>query len=175
MKELSALLVLLFVTISVSAQTGVETDSIDTSAFDKYLDEIVIVAKKPGTVVKADRKVYTVNQDLTSKASSASEILNHIPSIEVDIDGNVSMRGNDNVTILVNGKPSAMMAGRTRADALSQLSAANIERIEVIEDRYETRFQRLDTCKCRESGTIQRRCELKLRYPKSEFLRRIYL
>lgn len=115
-------------------QTEFKTDSIDTSAFDRYLDEIVIVAKKPGTVVKADRKIYTVNQDLTSKASSASEILNHIPSVEVDIDGNVSMRGNDNVTILINGKPSAMMAGKTRADALRQLSAANIERIEVIDN-----------------------------------------
>ena len=134
MKGLAIFITSLFVTVSVSAQTGVETDSIDTSTFDKYLDEIVIVAKKPGTVVKADRKVYTVNQDLTSKASSASEILNHIPSVEVDIDGNVSMRGNDNVTILINGKPSAMMAGKTRADALSQLSAANIERIEVIDN-----------------------------------------
>ena len=46
--------------MSVSAQTEVETDSIDTSAFDKYLDEIVIVAKKPGTIAKTDRKVSTV-------------------------------------------------------------------------------------------------------------------
>lgn len=128
------LIVFLFATVSVSAQTKVETDSIDSSAFEKNLDEIVVVAQKPGTVVKADRKVYTVNQDLTSKASSASEILNHIPSVAVDIDGNVSMRGNDNVTILINGKPSAMMAGKTRADALGQLSAANIERIEVIDN-----------------------------------------
>lgn len=134
MKGLAVFITSLFVTVSVSAQTGVETDSIDTSAFDKYLDEIVIVAKKPVTIAKTDRKVYTVNQDFTSKASSASEILNHILSVEVDIDGNVSMRGNDNVTILINGKPSAMMAGKTRADALSQLSAANIERIEVIDN-----------------------------------------
>lgn len=134
MKGSAIFITSLFVTMSVSAQTKVETDSIDTSAFDKYLDEIVIVAKKPGTIAKTDRKVYTVNQDLMSKASSASEVLNHIPSVEVDIDGNVSMRGNDNVTILINGKPSAMMAGKTRADALSQLSAANIERIEVIDN-----------------------------------------
>ncbi len=124
----------LFVIMPLSAQTVTETDSIDTSAFDKYLDKIVVVAKKPGSVVKTDRKVYSVNHDLASKASSAGEILNHIPSVEVDIDGNVSMRGNDNVTILINGKPSAMMAGKTRADALSQLSAANIERIEVIDN-----------------------------------------
>ena len=119
-------------TLAASAQS--ETDSIDTSAFDRYLDEIIIVAKKPGSVVKTDRKVYSPDQDLASKAASASEILNHIPSVEVDIDGNVSMRGNGNVTILINGKPSAMMAGKTRTETLAQLSAANIERIEVIDN-----------------------------------------
>lgn len=56
MKGLAIFITSLFVTMSVSAQTEVGTDSIDTSAFDKYLDEIVIVAKKPGTVVKTDRK-----------------------------------------------------------------------------------------------------------------------
>ena len=132
MKETLTFIALLSASMSVSAQN--ETDSIDTSLYDKYLDEIVIVAKKTGTVVKTDRKVYSVSHDITSKASSASEILNRIPSVEVDIDGNVSMRGNGNVTILVNGKPSAMMAGKTRADALGQLSASNIERIEVIDN-----------------------------------------
>ncbi len=132
MKETLTFIALLSATMSVSAQN--ETDSIDTSLYDKYLDEIVIVAKKTGTVVKTDRKVYSVSQDITSKATSASEFLNHIPSVEVDIDGNVSMRGNNNVTILINGKPSAMMAGKTRAEALGQLSASNIERIEVIDN-----------------------------------------
>lgn len=134
MKELFAFITLLLVTVSASAQTEAATDSIDTSGLEKYLDEIVVVAKTPGMVAKTDSKVYFVNQDPASKASSAGEILNNIPSVEVDIDGNVSMRGNDNVTILIDGKPSAMMAGKIRADALSQLSAANIERIEVIDN-----------------------------------------
>lgn len=120
--------------MSVSAQTVTETDSIDTTVFDKYLDEIVVVARRPGSVTKTDRKIYSVSQDIASTVSSAAEILNHIPSVEVDIDGNVSMRGSGNVTILINGKPSAMMAGKTRADALGQLSGANIERIEVIDN-----------------------------------------
>lgn len=134
MKVLSIFTTALLVAASASAQTEAETDSIDTSAFDRYLDEIVIVASQPGTTAKADRKIYSVNHDLMSRAASAGEILNHIPSVEVDIDGNVSMRGDDNVTILINGKPSAMMAGKTRAEALAQLSAANIERIEVIDN-----------------------------------------
>jgi len=75
MKGLAVFMTSLFVTMSVSAQTGAETDSIAISAFDKYLNEIVIVAKKPGTIAKTDRKVYTVNQDLTSKASLWSVIL----------------------------------------------------------------------------------------------------
>lgn len=117
MKGVAVYITSLFVTMSVSAQTEAEADSIDTSAFDRYPDEIAIAAKKPGSAAKADRKVYTVDQDLTSRATSASEILNHIPSVGVDIDGNVSTRGDDNVTILINGKTSAMMAEKTRADA----------------------------------------------------------
>lgn len=134
MKIIFSFITLAIATVSLSAQTKTQKDSVGISAFEKNLDEIVIFAKKPGIIVKNDRKVYSVSQNITSKVLSASEILNHIPSVEVDIDGNVSMRGNGNVTILINGKLSSMMAGKTRADALSQLSAANIERIEVIDN-----------------------------------------
>lgn len=123
--------------VSASAQSAADsvyTDSIDTSYLDQFLDELVVEAKAPGTVARTDRKVYSVSRDLAAKAVSAGEILNRIPSVEVDMDGNVSMRGNGNVTILIDGKPSAMMSGKTRADALAQLSAANIERIEVIDN-----------------------------------------
>ena len=78
-----------------------------------------------------DRKVYNVDQDLTATMSTASELLQKVPSVSVDIDGNVSLRGSSDVTILVNGKKSALM-GRGRADALQQLPASGIERIEVI-------------------------------------------
>lgn len=98
----------------------------------EQLAEIVVESRKPTLVAKLDRKVFHVGQDLMSSAGSASDLMQNIPSIDVDMDGNVSLRGNDNVTILINGKPSAMMSAKTRGDALNQLSASNIERIEVI-------------------------------------------
>ena len=52
-----------------------------------------------------DRKVFNVGQDLMSSAGSASDLMQNIPSVEVDLEGTVSLRGNENVTILINGKP----------------------------------------------------------------------
>lgn len=98
----------------------------------KMLDEVVVEGRKPTFTAALDRKVYNVGEDLTSTTGSVSDLMQNIPSVDVDIDGNVSLRGNENVTILINGKPSAMMNARTRGDALNQLAAGTIERIEVI-------------------------------------------
>lgn len=99
---------------------------------DEQLTEIVVEGRKPTFVAKLDRKVFYVGQDLMSSAGSASDLMQNIPSVDVDMDGSVSLRGNSNVSILINGKPSAMMGTKTRGDALNQLSASSIERIEVI-------------------------------------------
>lgn len=99
---------------------------------NKQLADVVVEGRKPTLVSKLDRKVFNVGQDLMSQAGSASDLIQNIPSVDVDMDGNVSLRGNSNVTILINGKPSAMMGTKTRGGALNQLSANSIERIEVI-------------------------------------------
>jgi outer membrane receptor protein involved in Fe transport len=78
-----------------------------------------------------DRKVYNVQQDVLSKTGSASDLLQNIPSVQVDIDGTVSLRGSENVLILLNGKPSPLM-GTNRAEVLQQMPANSIEKIEVI-------------------------------------------
>lgn len=78
-----------------------------------------------------DRKTYNVGQDIQSSTGSASELLQNIPSVDVDIEGNVSLRGDSNVLILVNGKTSTSM-GPNRAAVLEQMPADSIERIEVI-------------------------------------------
>lgn len=98
----------------------------------KQLTEIMVEGRKSTFISKLDRKVFNVGQDLMSAAGSAADLMQNIPSVDVDIDGNVSLRGNGNVTILINGKPSAMMSAKTRGDALNQFAANNIERIEVI-------------------------------------------
>nr|MBA4139642.1 outer membrane beta-barrel protein [Segetibacter sp.] len=78
-----------------------------------------------------DRKVYNVSQDILAQSGSASDILKNVPSVEVDIEGQVSLRGSADVMILINGRPSPLM-GKTKAEALQQLPANLIERIEVI-------------------------------------------
>ena len=95
------------------------------------LDEILVTGEKALQNISIDRKVYNVEQDLMSKSGSASELLQKIPSVEVDIDGNVSLRGSPDVLMLINGKNSSLM-GRNRAEVLQQLPASTIERIEVI-------------------------------------------
>lgn len=97
-----------------------------------YLNEVVVQGKRPIYVSKTDKKVFNVSEDLMSTFGSVSDLLQNIPSVQVDAAGNVSLRGSDKVNILINGKSSAMMNSRSRTDVLSQLSASNIERIEVI-------------------------------------------
>jgi len=95
------------------------------------LDEVVVTSEKKLFNYDIDRKVYNVDQDMMSRSGSASEILQNIPSVQVDINGNVSLRGSPNVLILVNGKPSPIMR-RSSADVLQQMPASSIEKIEVI-------------------------------------------
>ena len=78
-----------------------------------------------------DRKVYNVGKDITSTTGTASDLLQNIPSVQVDVEGEVSLRGDENVTILINGRTSALM-GKNPAEALEQMSADRIERVEII-------------------------------------------
>lgn len=96
----------------------------------KSLNEVSIVSKKPLYNNTIDRKVYDVSQDILAKSGSASEVLANVPLVQVDVDGNISLR-NSTATILINGKVSPLM-GTNAAAALQQLPANSIERIEVI-------------------------------------------
>lgn len=97
-----------------------------------WLREAVVQGRPSTFVTRLDRKVYHVGQDVMSTSGSASDLLQNVPTVEVDMDGTVSLRGSEDVTILINGKPSAMMEGKARGDALNQLAASDIERIEVM-------------------------------------------
>ena len=97
----------------------------------KVLNEVVVTAEKKLMELKLDKKVYNVSQDVSSIGANASEILENIPSVTVDVDGNVSLRGSQGVRILIDGKPSALTGIRS-TDALRNLQGAMIEKIEVI-------------------------------------------
>jgi outer membrane receptor protein involved in Fe transport len=104
------------------------------------LGEIEIIAERTTVEIKLDKKIYNVGKDLTVSGGTVSDVLDNIPSVTVDVDGNVALRGNNNVRILINGKPSGLV-GLNSTEALRQLPAEAIERVEVITSpsaRYES-------------------------------------
>ncbi|MEN3324171.1 TonB-dependent receptor [Mariniflexile soesokkakense] len=95
------------------------------------LGEVEIIAERTTVEIKLDKKIYNVGKDLTVRGGTVSDVLDNVPSVSVDVEGNVALRGNDNVRILINGKPSGLV-GLNSTDALRQLPADAIERVEVI-------------------------------------------
>lgn len=97
----------------------------------KLLQEVVVEGVKSQMKFELDKKVFSVDQDIASAGLSASEVLEAIPSVEVDQDGEVSLRGNTSVTVWINGKESGLSADN-RAQILEQIPGETIEKIEVI-------------------------------------------
>lgn len=95
------------------------------------LDEVVIRAETTEVQVRLDKKIYNIGKDLTTSGANVGDALANVPSVTVDIDGAIALRGNENVRILINGKPSAI-AGFGSTDALRALPADAIDRVEVI-------------------------------------------
>ncbi|MDD5570836.1 MAG: TonB-dependent receptor [Bacteroidales bacterium] len=116
---------------TISAGTKVDKGIIPIKASSYVLGDVSVKAEKSILETSIDRKIYNVGSDITSTSGSASQILENVPSISVGIDGTVSLRGLSNVTILINGKPSSMMRVNS-AEALQQIPASSIERVEVI-------------------------------------------
>jgi outer membrane receptor protein involved in Fe transport len=100
---------------------------------EKTVEEITVTAAAPDADrTSIDRRSYGVAKDLSSTTGSISDALKNIPSVEVDVQGNVALRGDTNVTILVDGKPSGLFRGQSAAQALQSLPADSVERVEVI-------------------------------------------
>ena len=93
--------------------------------------EVEVSAQRDIVSYSIDRRIYDVSRDLSVVGGTAVDVLSNVPSVSVDIEGNVSLRGSGNVQILIDGKPSALL-GFDRGTALDQIPAENIERIEVI-------------------------------------------
>jgi outer membrane receptor protein involved in Fe transport len=115
-------------TSAPSATTG--TTGTPAPAPDDGVATVEVVASRPTN--KVDRDVYDLKNDISVSNASASDVLNNVPSVTVDQDGNVALRGNQNVQIMVNGKRDAQFQGQNRGDALNAFPAESIESIEVI-------------------------------------------
>ena len=98
----------------------------------KKADVITVTSSTPAVESLIDRKVYRADADLQHTSGTAADLLRNIPSVEVDPDGNVSLRGDSNVTLLIDGKPSSQVSGASGADGLGQIPASDIDHIEVI-------------------------------------------
>ncbi len=115
----------------VEVSTPVDLGNIGLKINSTELDEVVISGQRDEFEFSLDKRTFNVSENVSNMGKSAADILDNIPSVQVDIEGNVSLRGNENVNILVDGKPSGL-AGISNPDALRQLQGNMIERIEVI-------------------------------------------
>jgi hypothetical protein len=90
------------------------------------LNEVTISAPKTTMQMGIDKKIFSVDQSLVSEGGSAADLLQNVPSVQTDIDGNVSLRGSSGVRVLIDGKPS-LIAGGNIAQILQSITASSIE------------------------------------------------
>lgn len=95
-------------------------------------NEVVVTGQRSDVTAAPDRMVYNIENDLQAQNGTVADALRAVPGVEVDLQGGVSLRGDSGVTILIDGKPSAVMRGEGRGDALTTMPAGRIARIEVI-------------------------------------------
>ena len=100
------------------------------SSFDS-LEGVDVVGQSAEVEIRLDKRVYNVSKNNLIRGGTVSDVLENVPSVSVDIDGNIELRGNNNVRILVDGKPSGLI-GLGGIDALTRLPAESIEKVEVI-------------------------------------------
>ncbi|MDA9037417.1 TonB-dependent receptor [Flavobacteriaceae bacterium] len=103
------------------------------------LDEIELVGERTEVEIRLDKRIYNVGKDITVRGGSVADVLDNVPSVSVDVEGNIALRGNENVRILINGKPSGLV-GLSGPQGLRSLPAESIEKVEVVTSpsaRYE--------------------------------------
>lgn len=109
---------------------SIRLGQISIALIDQALEEIVVLREKSTTEFRLDKRVFNVGKDISSSGASALEVLNHVPSVTVNIEGVISLRGSSGVQILIDGKPSVMSDDPSKA--LGTITADMIDRIEVI-------------------------------------------
>ncbi|WP_421826398.1 TonB-dependent receptor domain-containing protein [Larkinella sp.] len=117
--------------IKIEKGSDINVGVIKLSQDVRLLNEVTVTGQAALIEEKVDRLVYNAEKDITSKGGDAADIMRKVPMLSVDLDGNVSLRGSSNVRVLINNKPSTIVASSV-ADALKQIPADMIKSIEVI-------------------------------------------
>lgn len=119
------------VTLRPPSSLQVDLGTIRLTPDTALLQEVQVTAEREAVEIGIDRIVYNTREQLVSVGGAAVDVLRNIPSVEVDVEGNISLRGNQNVAILINGRPSALQ-GEALTRFLEGLPANAIERVEII-------------------------------------------
>ena len=109
----------------------IELGRIIISPTPQILEAVTVEGQKALIEERVDRLVYNAENDLTTRGGDATDVLKRVPMLSVDLDGNVSLRGNQNILVLINNKPSSIVASSV-SDALKQVPADEIKTVEVI-------------------------------------------
>jgi ferric enterobactin receptor len=117
--------------ITIEKGKDVDLGVIKLTTLTKMLDGVTVSAEKSLIEEKVDRLVYNAEKDILAKGGDASDVLKKVPMLSVDLDGNVSLRGTTNIKVLINNKPSTIVASSI-ADALKMIPADLIKTVEVI-------------------------------------------
>lgn len=111
--------------------TDLQLGTVLLASATKQLGEVTVVGQRALIEERVDRTIYNAEQDVTTRGSDATEVMRRVPMLSVDLDGNVALRGSTNVRVLINNKPSTIMAASV-ADALKMIPADQIKSVEVI-------------------------------------------
>ncbi len=126
-----------------SGNRNVDLGNISLQLTTSDLDEVTIRGERSEMIMTLDKRIFTVGKDLTNTGNTAADILENVPSVTVDVDGNVELRGSGNVKILIDGKPSGLV-NSSSANFLESLQGSMIDRVEVITNpsvRYQAEGQ----------------------------------
>ena len=119
--------------------SSINLGSITVKESNQTLNEVVVKGQKASMELNLDKRIFNVGTDIANKGATASEILGNLPSIQVDPEGGIKLRGSDNVRILIDGKPSTL-AGINGSSGLQSLQGNLIDKVEIITNpsaRYE--------------------------------------
>ncbi|PHI19854.1 TonB-dependent receptor [Lewinellaceae bacterium SD302] len=120
------------------SESTVNLGRIEIKENAEVLEEVVVTAERSSVEIQLDKRVFNVGKDISARGGSALSVLENVPSVQVDVEGNVSLRGNNGVRILINGRPNGLVG--EGGQGLRALTADMIEKVEVITNpsaRYE--------------------------------------